>query len=53
MLATDPRSFHESFIFSASASPSFSLSSGKNDLCLLFTQSPHALFSVCSTRLLL
>lgn len=48
MLATDPRSFHESFIFSESTSPSFSLSSCSNDLHLLFTQNPHGLFSLCT-----
>lgn len=50
MLATDRRSFHESFIFSESASPSFSLPSCSDDLHV-FTQSLHALFSVCSIDL--
>lgn len=41
MLATDPRSFHEPFVFSQSTLPSFLCS---HHLLLPVTRSPHALF---------
>lgn len=46
MLAPDPLSFPETFTFSGSTLPSCS-----HDLHLFFTQSPPALFSLCSTGL--